>query len=323
MKIAVLGLGAYGIALAKVLYKNENKVSIWTKFKEEADSVLLKRENSRVLPGVKIPKEIEITSDLSRAVSKAKIIILAVPTSAVREVARELSMLLTDEQIICIVSKGIEKYSNKLLSDVVYEETNSENVCMLTGPSFAIELAKGCDTGFVVASKSQIANMAVKVCLENDKIVVNAISDIIGAQVCSAAKNVFAILVGISDMVNKNDSSRAAILTCVLNDLRIITEILGGKSHTVFSYAGVGDLLLTCMSTKSRNYTLGKYIGQGMELEKALEKMKVTTIEGLYTLEALLKLLEEKQIKIKSLEFLYNTLYRNEDKQNILRYIKR
>lgn len=322
MKIAVLGLGAYGIALAKVLYKNENKVSMWTKFKEEADSVLLKRENTRVLPGVKIPKEIDITTDLSKAISKAKVIILAVPTSAVREVSRELSLILTDEQIICIVSKGIEKSSNKLLSDVVFEETHSENICMLTGPSFAIELAKGSEAGFVVASNSQVANMALKVCLENEKIVVNAISDLIGAQVCAAAKNVFAILVGISDVVNKTDSCRASILTCVLNDLRIITEVLGGKSHTVFSYAGVGDLLLTCMSNKSRNYTLGKYIGQGLELADALKKMNVTTIEGLYTLEALLKLLEEKEIKVKSLEILYNILYRNEDKQNILRFIK-
>ncbi len=185
-----------------------------------------------------------------------------------------------------------------------------------------MELAKGTDTGLVVASKSQEANMSVKVCLENENIVVNSISDIIGTQVCAATKNVFAILVGMVDAINKNESCRAAIITSVLNDLRMIVEILGGKARTVFSYAGVGDLLLTCMSEKSRNYAFGKYIGQGLDLDEALDKMQVTTIEGLYTLDSLIKILDEKQIKIKSLEFLYNSLYRNERVENILRYIK-
>ncbi len=322
MKIAILGLGAYAIALAKVFEKNDNKVVMWSKYKEECDSVLLKRENARVLKGVKIPKSIEIKTDLQETVKNAKIIVLSVPTNAVREVARDIAKFLDEDQIICIVSKGIEQSSNMILSDVVYEETNSENICMISGPSFAIELAKGSSTGLVVASKSQVANMAVKVCLENEKVVVNAINDIIGTQICAATKNVYAILMGISDVLNKEESCRAAILTCVLNDMRLIVELMGGKSHTVFSYAGVGDLLLTCMSSKSRNYTFGEYIGKGLTLEQALEKMEVTTVEGLYTLDALIKILEEKEIKIKSLDYLYNTLYRNERVENILRYIK-
>lgn len=193
---------------------------------------------------------------------------------------------------------------------------------MLSGPSFAIELAKGSEVGLVVASKSQVANMSVKVCLENENIVVNPINDIIGTQICAAVKNVFAILLGMVDVVKKSESCKAAILTCLLHDLRIIVEILGGKANTIFSYAGVGDLLLTCRSSKSRNYTLGHNIGKGMDLDEALNEMKVPTVEGLYTLDSLLRLLEEKQIRIKSLEFLYNSLYRNEKSENILRYIK-
>ncbi len=132
MKIAILGVGAYGIALAKVFFKNDNKVSMWSKFKEETDSILLNRENKRVLPGIKIPKDIEITSDLKACVDRAKIIVLAVPTNAVRDVAKELSLVLKEDQIICLVSKGIEKSTNKLLSEVVYEETKSEKICMLS-----------------------------------------------------------------------------------------------------------------------------------------------------------------------------------------------
>ena len=132
MKIAILGVGAYGIALAKVFFKNDNKVSMWSKFKEETDSILLNRENKRVLPGIKIPKDIEITSDLKACVDRAKIIVLAVPTNSVRDVAKELSLVLKEDQIICLVSKGIEKSTNKLLSEVVYEETKSEKICMLS-----------------------------------------------------------------------------------------------------------------------------------------------------------------------------------------------
>ena len=322
MKIAVLGLGAYAISLAKVFDKNDNKVFMWSKFKEECDSVLLKRENTRLLKGVKIPKDIQITNNLELTVKNAKIIVVAVPTNAVREVSKELSKYLVDEQIICLVSKGIEQSSKMLISDVVYEETGSENICMLSGPSFAIELAKGSNTGLVVASKSEMANMAVKVCLENEKIVINATSDLIGTQICAATKNVFAILMGMADSIYKEESCKAAILTCIVNDMRLIVELMGGNVRTVFSYAGVGDLLLTCMSKKSRNYTLGNYVGKGLSLEEALKKMELTTVEGLYTLDSIIKILDEKQIKVKTIDFLYNSLYRNEKVENILNYIK-
>ena len=322
MKISILGLGAYAIALAKVFNKNENKVVMWSKFSDEVDSVLLKRENNAVLPGVKIPKDIKITKELQECVKDAKIIVLAVPVNALRDVAKELSNYLEKDQVLCLVSKGIESLSNKLVHEVVYEETNSEQICFLTGPSFAEEIVEDSETGFVVASKSQFANMSVKVCLENGKIAVNAIYDIVGAEVCAATKNVFAILMGMLDTLKKSDSCKAAILTCMINDLRKIVEVLGGKSHTVFSYAGIGDLVLTCISPKSRNYTLGRHLGRGIGLDNALSNMKVKTVEGLYTLESLLKLLEQKEITIKSLSLLYNVIYRNEKVEDILRYIK-
>ena len=131
MKISILGMGAYGIALSKVFYENDNKVSMWTKFKDEEDIVKLKRENINLFPGVKIPRQIEITSDLKKCVENAKIIVIAVPMNAVRDVCKELSGLIAKDQIICIASKGIETETNKFMSDVVYEETNSENICML------------------------------------------------------------------------------------------------------------------------------------------------------------------------------------------------
>lgn len=323
MKVAILGVGAYGIALAKVCNQNKNTVVMWAKFKEEADIVLLKRENAKVLPGVKIDEEIEITTDLAYCVKDADVIILAVPMGAVRSVSKELSEVLEDAQTVCIVSKGIENATNKLMSQVVFEETKSKRIGILSGPSFAIDLIAGTEIGLVVASTSEVAIRNIKVALENEVIVLQETSDVIGTQIAAAVKNVFAIFMGMLEGMGQTDSTKAAILTCLVRDLKLIIEVMGGKSHTIFSYAAMGDLLLTCMSSKSRNYTLGNYIGQGYQIEEALQKMGITTVEGLYTLNSIISLLEEKEIEIKSIRLLYDMIYQNKRVEHILRHIKR
>lgn len=322
MKVSILGLGAYGIALAKTFYKNENRVYMWSKFEDEVQSVLLKRENQRLLPNVKIPEEIQISSNLKECIEKSKIIVIAVPSSSVREVAKELSSVISKEQVICIVSKGIESKTNKFMSQVVFEETSSNNICFLSGPSFAKELVEESEQGFVVASNDDLVNLLVKVSLENENIVISATKDLIGAQIAASIKNVFAILLGICDGQKLSESTRAAILTCIVNDLRKVIELLGGKEQTTFSYAGIGDLLLTSMSDKSRNYTLGKYIGEGLNLKEALEKMESKTVEGVVTLKAVHSLLKKKEINIKSITLIYEMLYGNVKERSILRNIK-
>ena len=322
MKISILGMGAYGIALAKVFHENDNKVSIWSKFKDEVDIVKLKKENINAFPGIKIPRQIEITSDLEECVKTAKIIVIAVPMNAVRDVAKELSKYVNPDQVICVVSKGIETATNKLMSEVVFEETKSENICMLAGPSFAIELVKDNDIGFTVASESSIARTAVKICLENERITVNLSRDIIGVQVAASVKNIFAIALGILDGLKKSDSTRATVFTILANDLRVIIEIFGGKSQTIFSYAGIGDLFLTCLSQKSRNYTFGKYIGQGLKKDDALEKMGTKTVEGMHSLVSLRKILLEKEIELKSVNEIYNAIYGNYKIEDFVKNIK-
>lgn len=322
MKIAILGVGAYGLALAKVFNSNGVDVTSWTKFKEEFDIVNLKRENPGILPGVKVPEEITITTDLNEAVLNAKVIILAVPMKVVRSISRELKSIISDDQIICIVSKGIEQDTNKLMHEVVFEETNHGNICMISGPSFAKEIAHGSSTGFVVASYNETSAMVLKSCLEDDNIVVTTTIDLIGVEVASACKNVFAILMGYIESMKVSDSTKASVLTLLVNDLRFIIEIMGGKYRTVFTFAGIGDMLLTCMSPKSRNYTFGTYLGQGLSIKEIFEKMETTTVEGIYTLESLRKMLEEKEVEVKSVNLLYDIIYNNAKIENVLRDIK-
>ncbi len=322
MKIAILGVGAYAIALAKVFNKKEeNEVVMWAKFKEEAKIVMNQRENPGVLPGIKIPERIKITMNLASCMEDASIVVLAVPAGAVRQVSEEVAVYATKEQILCVVSKGIEPKTNMFMSEILYQATKNENICMISGPSFAIEIAKDAKTGFNVASNNIEAAKVVKEQFENG-LVVSTCDDIIGVQVASSIKNVFAIFMGMLNGMDMQDSYKASCLACLVRDLGETIVALGGKRDTIYTYAGLGDMLLTCMSSKSRNFTFGTYIGRGYSMQEAFNTMEVKTVEGIYTLGTITDLMEKKKFEVKSLRVLYEILYNNESKENILDKIR-
>lgn len=322
MKIAILGVGAYAIALARVFNKNENnEVMMWAKFKEEAKIVMEKRENDGVLPGVKIPDRIKITMNLASCMENADIVILAVPAVAVRQVSEEVAVYAKKEQILCVVSKGIEPKTNMFMSEILYDATHNENICMISGPSFAIEIANGAKTGFNVASKNIKAAEIVKEQFENG-LVVSVCDDIIGVQVAASIKNVFAIFMGMLSGMDMKDSYKASCLACLVRDLGEVIVALGGNRETIYTYAGLGDMLLTCMSSKSRNFTFGTYVGRGYSMQDAFETMSVKTVEGIYTLSTIKDLMNKKNFKVRSLEVLYGILYNNDPKDDLLDKIR-
>jgi len=320
MKISILGTGAYGIALAKVLHSNNNNVNMWTKYVEELDSLLLSRQNKRLLPGIMIPKGIIMSTDLEKNIHNSTIIVIAVPMNAVREVSKQLAKYLKEDQIVCIVTKGIEVGTGKRMSEIVKEETDSDKICMLSGPSFAIELANNNELGLVAASKNMDLCYTLKEVFENDKITISVTDDIAGVEICSSAKNAFAIIMGM--LQEKSDSTKATMLTILLNDLRLVCEVLGGKANSIFTFAGIGDFLLTCMNIKSRNYTFGTLIAKGNNTEKAFEIMGLTTVEGIYSLNSIYDMLKDRKIEIKSINTLYNILYNDGAKEDILKCLK-
>lgn len=321
MKISILGCGAFAIAISTAIAKanQDAEILMWTKFKEEKEEIIKFGENKRVLPGVKLPKCVTITTDIEEAIKDSCIVFFAVPTVALREVSKDIAPFITKEQIICIATKGIENVSNKYMSEIVEEEIKTDKICVLSGPSFAIEVATGTEIGFVIASKRKedVVNK-VKSSIENEKLFVTTTDDIIGVQIGAAIKNVFAIFCGMIDGMKKSDSTRAAILTNLIKDYKKIIIAFGGKEDTIFTYAGIGDMLLTCMSDKSRNYTFGRYIGEGLNIDKALDSMNTKTVEGLYTITSIYELLKKMNIKVNSISLLYDILYNNEKVDNIL-----
>ena len=320
MKVSILGMGAFGIALTKILNK-DIKISMWTNFEDELKSVELKRENPIVLPEVKIDKKVELTTNIEKCVKNSNIIFLAVPAIAVREVASKLKEYIDKEQIICILTKGIEKSTNMFMVDVIKECIDTDNICAFAGPSFAIEVANRANIGMVIASEKEECRNKVLQVINQENACITQTSDVLGVEICSAVKNVFAIICAMLDGMNEADSTRAAVITNLINDFRLIMGVLGGKETTIYSYAGIGDLLLTCTSPKSRNYTFGKFLGQGMNTTEALNNMQVKTVEGLYTLDAIFSILKQKKVVINSINLLYDVVYNGKKVDNLLKEI--
>lgn len=320
MKVSILGMGAFGIALTKILNK-DIKISMWTNFEDELKSVELKRENPIVLPEVKIDKKVELTTNLEKCVKNSNIIFLAVPAIAVREVASKLQDYIDKDQIICILTKGIEKSTNMFMVDVIKECIDTDNICVFAGPSFAIEVANRATIGMVIASEKEECRNRVLQVINQENACITQTSDVLGVEICSAVKNVLAIICAMLDGMNEADSTRAAVITNLINDFRLIMGVLGGKETTIYSYAGIGDLLLTCTSPKSRNYTFGKFLGQGMNTTEALNNMQVKTVEGLYTLDAIFSVLKQKKVVINSINLLYDVVYNGKKVDNLLKEI--
>ena len=319
-KITILGSGAYAIALASIIYENTKEITLWTNFEEEAKELNKTRENKLRLPGIQIPKEITITTDLEKAICDASIIIFAIPASAVDEVCLKLKGKITNEQILCMASKGIENDTCLFLSEVV-EKYFINPIVVIAGPTFAIDLAKHDPAGLTVASNNHYAMVQMMEILKIDSLKLHPIHDVIGVEFCKSIKNVIAIASGILNGMGYEETTNAFMITEALHDMDTFVKKLGGNPNTILSFAGVGDLILTCTSSKSRNFSFGTLIGKCKDT-KVIEKYKEeTTVEGLYTLQSLYQLLSLKKLQMPLIDVLYKIVYQNDDPKKLVTYL--
>ena len=281
VKVTVLGSGGWGMALALCANDNGCKVTLWSPFEQEVQMLKTKRTNEKLLKGIFIPEEIDITSDLS-VVEGGTITIIAVPSTAVREVARKLKSY-KDFGIVVNVSKGFEKESLRRLSEVISEELPESPVVALTGPSHAEEVARKIPTSIVAASKSLAAAQAVQGIMSNKNLKIYTSGDIIGAELGGALKNIIAIASGICSGLGLGDNTRAALITRGMAEMARLGVCMGAKEYTFSGLTGIGDLIVTCMSEHSRNNRFGRLLGEGVSLQEALER--IGTVEGYYAAE--------------------------------------
>ena len=319
MKIAILGAGAYGIALSSIFHKNKHNVTIWSHKKEE-EKELEKTRISPKLKEYKIPTNITITSSIKRAINNANLIIMAVPAHAVNETASKISEHITKDQHILIATKGIENDTCLFLDDVIERHINTNKLGIISGPTFASDIVKNIPLGLTLATTNYRTKNLVKSLMENSKLKIRTTQDIIGVQICGAIKNVMAIASGILDGMKVTDSTKALFLTEALNDIKELIEELGGNKNTILSFAGFGDILMTCTSTNSRNFTYGKLIGEG-KIKEANKYASTTTVEGLYTLKSIKELIKREHVKMYIVELISDIICEKKDKEEILEFL--
>ena len=323
MNVTILGTGAYGIALSSMFLKNNCKITMWTKNLEEYKNLEKNRCNEKVLPGYYISKDIKFTMNMEEAIQKAEIIVIAIPVQYIKDVVLEVKKYYNKNCHICIASKGILGDNQGLPYKVVKRILHTKNISVISGPTFAVDMVNDALMGLVVASKNVKTNMVIKKALANDTLIVDISNDIEGIELCGAIKNIMAIGSGIIDGMNYPESTRCMLFTKCFHEMMNLIYGLGGHKASALTYAGIGDLLLTCTSYKSRNYTYGKLLGQNKNKEEINDYVGKTTIEGRYTLKVLYEMLKRKKIKFQIITTLYAIVYKNSDPNLLINYLKK
>lgn len=319
MKISILGTGAFGMALANVFHDNKCSIKMWTNNEDEMNMLLSKRKSDKI--DYDIPSDIVISTDMEEVVNDTDIIVMAVPAKYVGDTSKVLNKYYKKSQVICIASKGIEQNSCLFLYDVIRNNINTPNIGVISGGTFAVDIIKKVPVGFSLASRSNYSNEIITKAMENDYVKLRHTRDIIGTEICSSIKNVIAIAAGMLDGMGYPISTSTMFITESLHDIKALIKALGGDKNTILSFAGFGDILLTCTSVKSRNYTLGRLIGEGKSKEEVDNYIESTTIEGLYTLYSIKKLLRNKKIKMPIINLIYDIIVNEKEPSNLAKFL--
>ena len=319
MKITVLGAGAYGCALAQILSENKNEVTIWTPFEEEVKTLTEERQTPK-LPNVTIYNNIQITTDLKKALENSKLIVEAIPTAFLSSSIKEVKKYYKNTPI-CIATKGIEKKTNLFVYDVVKNILKTDKIAVISGPSFAVDIAHNYPVGLTLACQDKETIDLTFKALANNHFKLRKSHDIIGTELCGSVKNIIAIASGILKGLNMPESTSAMLITESLHDIRALIKGLGGDGNTVLSYAGFGDLLLTATSPKSRNYSFGLLIGSKVSKEEIDNYIKNTTIEGLYTLKSISELVKNKDVDMPIINLMEKIIYEHKAPEELVNFL--
>lgn len=321
MNISILGTGAYGLALSLMFHKNNRNIKMWTKFEEEKDRILQNHENEKVLPGIKIPEDIIISTNMEEVVKDAEIIVIAVPAGFVDDVSFELGKYYKDEQYVLLASKGIERNSCLFVADIFKRHVRTRKYAVISGPSFAVDMVTNCPIGLTLASDHKRTRDTIRTALESNSIKIRESRDVIGVEICGSIKNVIAIAAGMLDGMGYPESTQAMFIVESLLDMKELISKLGGDRRTILTYAGFGDLLLTATSKKSRNFTFGYMLGSGVSQKEVDEYISHTTIEGLYTIQSIYKLLKNRRVKIPIINLIYDIIEGKKNVQNLPEFL--
>ena len=320
MKVGIFGCGAYGLALSSILDENNCELIMWTKFAEEKENLEKQRKNETLLPNYILPNKVKLTTNVAECIKDSDLLIIAIPTTFVSSLTKEMAPYIKNHHIL-IASKGIEKRNGQLISEILEENLDTSNIAVISGPTFAKDLISKMPAGLTFASKSKETMKIVNAALQNKYLKLRCTDDIIGVEICGAIKNVIAISSGILSGLGANESSTAMLLTEAAYDMQSILKALGGEKSTILSYAGFGDLLMTCTSKKSRNYNYGILVGKKVPTNVLEEYLKNNTVEGYYTLISIYETLNNKNITIPIIDLIYDIVMLKDSPEELLTFL--
>ncbi|PKM33617.1 MAG: NAD(P)H-dependent glycerol-3-phosphate dehydrogenase [Gammaproteobacteria bacterium HGW-Gammaproteobacteria-12] len=289
--IAVLGGGSFGTALANLLAENGQRVLQWMRDPEQAEQMRQSGENPRYLKGVKLHCGIEPTSDLSGVLQQAELVLVALPSNALRDALQPVAAQLAGKMLIS-TTKGIEAKTFKLMSQILEEIAPDARIGVLSGPNLAKEVADHALTATVIASEDEELCLRVQQALHGRTFRVYASADRFGVELGGALKNVYAIMSGMAAALGMGENTKSMLITRALAEMTRFAVKLGANPMTFLGLAGVGDLIVTCSSPKSRNYQVGYALGEGLSLEDAVQRLGEVA-EGVNTLKVLKARAEE------------------------------
>ena len=308
-RIAVVGAGSWGTALANLLATNGHSVTLWSRGDEVADLVNRKHENSVYLPGIRLHDSLRATTVLADAVSRAEIVVMVVPSHAMRETARLAAPAVEANAVVVSASKGIEDESCKTMFDVIAESMGDPSrIGVLSGPSFAAEVAAGQPTVVVASARSQALAERIQADFASLTLRVYSSTDVVGVEIGGVVKNIMAIATGVCDGLGFGHNARAATITRGLAEITRLAVSLGARQETLAGLSGVGDLVLTCTGDLSRNRQLGLRIGRGEKVADILAGMRMVA-EGVRNTKAVRTLAQRQSIELPIVDVTYCVLY--------------
>lgn len=313
-KITVFGMGSFGTALSNVLAENGHTVLMWGKNEESVKELNEHHQNKRYLKDAKLDSSIKATSNLQEAVDFTDIYLMALPTKAMREVTSQIDSMINSKKTFIHVAKGIENETFKRVSEMIEDsisEAHNGGIGVLSGPSHAEEVVIKQPTTVAASSKDEKVSALIQDLFMNDYLRVYTNNDLVGVELGGALKNIIAVASGIVAGMGYGDNAKAALMTRGLAEISRLGEKLGADPMTFLGLGGIGDLIVTCTSTHSRNFTLGYKLGKGQTTEEALNEMNMV-VEGINTTNSVYHLAKEQHVDMPITNALYKVLF--EDK---------
>lgn len=307
-KVAVLGGGSFGTAIANIMANNGHQLTLWLRNDERAEEINQQHRNSAYLPDYPLNKTLTASTDLAESVSGADIVFMAVPSQSCRDVAKTLSHLIADNTILVSTTKGIEPGQFKLMSQVLAEEVPQARLGVLSGPNLAKEIATNQITGTVIASEDESLNRCIQDLLQSGTFRVYASSDVYGVELGGALKNIYAIIAGMAAAKGIGQNTISMLMTRSLAEMSRFAVHKGADPMTFLGLAGVGDLIATCMSPLSRNYRVGYQLGEGKSLDTIIAELGQVA-EGVNTLKLIKQQAEQSGIYMPLVSALYAVIY--------------